>query len=235
MTIDYAGARYAPRQELIDAHADAWRLIGHAGTWWRGEERRAMVAEARHALNCSLCAQRKHALSPGQVSGAHDTATPLSDPVIDTIHRIVTDPGRLTRAWFDGIIAAGVPTTHYVEIVSVVATSIIIDTMHRALGLDSPPLPAAIAGEPARSVETDLVDDGAWVPLKRRADASATATKLPADPNIRRAMSMVASAPLLFFRAFMPHYRLQGLQFAITQGQAEFTASRVSALNQCFY
>jgi len=235
MAIDYAGARYAPRAELIEAHADAWRQIGEPGTWWTGQDRRAMVEEARNARRCSTCLRRADALSPSHITTPHDTCTSLSDDAIDVIHRIVTDPGRLSRTWFDGIRMLGMPATHYVELVSVVATSVIVDTLHRALDLNLPALPLVVAGQPSRIEEDDLVDEGAWVPIKRRTDASATATGLPADPNIRRAMSMVAGAPMLFFRAFMPHYRLRGLDFAISQGQAEFVASRVSALNQCFY
>ncbi len=235
MTIDYAGARYTPRQELIEGHPDAWRMIGAAGTWWTGAQRRDMVAEARNAWRCANCASRINALSPNAVSGEHTACTTLPAPAVNAIHRIVTDPGRLTRAWFDDVIASGITNAQYVELVSVVATSVIIDTMHAALALDPPALPTAVAGEPSRSLEADLVDEGAWVPIKRRPDASASDTGLPREPNIRRAMSMVSAAPMLFFRAFMPHYRLQGLQFAISQGQAEFVASRVSALNQCFY
>lgn len=235
MAINYAGARYAPRGELIDAHEDAWRQIGLPGTWWSGSERRAMVEEARHAVSCALCRRRADALSPHSIKGEHHACTTLPRTAIDVIHRIVTDPGRLTRTWFEDTRAQGLQATHYVELVSVVATSVIIDTLHRALAVEAPALPVAVAGEPSRVRVADLVDEGAWVPISRRSDASATATGLPADPNIRRAMSMVASAPMLFFRAFMPHYRLRGLDFAITQGQAEFVASRVSALNQCFY
>lgn len=235
MAIDYAGARYAPRGELIEAHDDAFRQIGHPGTWWTGSERRAMVHEARNALGCALCRRRADALSPNDIEGEHDAVTTLPRAAIDVIHRIVTDPGRLTRAWFEHIRSKGLEATHYVELVSVVATSVIIDTLHRALNVEVPALPVAIAGEPSRVRQEDLIDEGAWVPISRRSDAAPTATGLPADPNIRRAMSMVASAPALFFRAFMPHYRLRGLDFAISQGQAEFVASRVSALNQCFY
>jgi hypothetical protein len=235
MAIDYAGGRYRPRQELIDAHADVWRRIGEPGTWWNGADRRAMVAEARHAQRCSLCARRREALSPAAIKGHHDSVSDLPAAAVDVIHRVITDPGRLTRTWFDSVILRGLERTRYVELVSVVAASVIVDTLHRALAIELPALPEAVAGEPSRTLVDDLVEDGAWVPIMPQPSRTATETGMPTVPNIRRALSMVAAAPALFFGAFMPHYRLQGLDFAVTQGQAEFVASRVSALNQCFY
>ena len=67
---------------------------------------------------------------------------------IDAIHRMRTDPGRLTKSWFDGVMAAGISHQAYVEMVSVVNSSVIIDTLHRCLDLELPALPAPIEGEP---------------------------------------------------------------------------------------
>ena len=58
---------------------------------------------------------------------------------------------------------------------------------------------------------------------------------LPRAPNIGRAMGLVPSAVALFFLTFRPHYALRDVPLAISQAQAEFIASRVSALNECFY
>ena len=235
MSIDYAGGRFAPRAALVEAHRDAWSRIGTAGDWWRAPARVAMIEEVRAAATCALCRERRAALSPNAVAGNHDTHSDLPSSAIDAVHRIVTDPGRLTRAWFDHIISSGLSAARYVELVSVVATTVVIDTTHRAMGLPLPPPPAVIDGPLGQQLEHDVVDDGAWLWLARRDDDLASATGLPAVPNIRRALSLVPSAPALFFRAFMPHYRLRGLDFAISQAQAEFVASRVSALNECFY
>jgi len=82
------------------------------------------------------------------------------------------------------------------------------------------------------------VDAGAWVLIGDGGGsdtAQTSATGLPAVPNIVRAMGLVPAAVDLFFGAFRPHYALQTIPLAISQAQAEFVASRVSALNQCFY
>ena len=48
-------------------------------------------------------------------------------------------------------------------------------------------------------------------------------------------MGLVPDAVALFFGAFRPHYALKDIPLSISQTQAEFVASRVSALNDCFY
>lgn len=233
--ITYAGTTSLPRPALIDAHADAWSRIGAPGAFFSGLDRAAIVAEARHARGCRLCNRRRSALSPNAVEGRHDSAANLADVVIDVVHRLTTDPGRLTRRWFEGLRPRGLADDAYVEVVSLVATSVIIDTLHFALGLDAPPLPDVRVGAPSGVRNPDVGDEGAWLPLAPRTSDAVTATRMPAVPNIRRAMSLVPDAVALFFGAFMPHYRLVGLDFAISQAEAEYVASRVSALNQCFY
>jgi hypothetical protein len=162
------------------------------------------------------------------------TSDSLPEAVIDVIHRLSTDPGRLTRAWFDEIIATGVERETYVEVVSVVTTTVIIDTLHRSLGLNVPQLPQPIAGDPSGEKNAHAVDAGAWVPVMD-AEQDLAETGLPTVPNIARAMGLVPSAVALFFRTFRPHYQLKDIKLTISQAQAEFVASRVSSLNECFY
>jgi hypothetical protein len=54
---------------------------------------------------------------------------------VEQIHRIVSDPGRLTRKWFDGVITSGTSDVEYVEIVGVIATIVSIDTFCRSIGV----------------------------------------------------------------------------------------------------
>jgi len=240
MIIDYAGARYRPRVDLIEAHADAWNRIGNPGAFWDGRSRVALVRAARDSLACGLCRRRLDAVSPAHVDGMHDGEQFLPAPAVELAHRLTSDPGRLTRRWFEGICAAGLSHQAYAEAVSVIATSVVIDTLHQSLGLPAPALPEPRAGAPSGVYDTGAVDplaidQGAWLPMAARSSTAATQTGLPSAPNIGRAMSLVPDAVTLFFRAFQPHYRLQGLEFAIDRTEIEFVASRVSALNQCFY
>jgi hypothetical protein len=235
MAITYANARYAPPLPLIEAHADAWSRIGAPGAFFTASERTALVAESRHALECRLCERRRASLSPFTFDGDHDVATDLPLPAVELAHRLASDPGRLTRRWFDGLRRAGLDVRAYVEAASVVATAVVVDTLHRALGLNAPALPSPRDGAPSGVWNDATRDEGAWVPIAPRPSDEPTATRLPAVPNIARALSLVPDAFALFFRAFGPHYRLTGGQFAIGRPQVEFVAARVSALNQCFY
>lgn len=225
---------YPVRTNLREAHGDAWRLIAQPGAFWSAAARVQMVEEARAALRCGLCARRKEALSPLAALGEHDAATALPAALVELIHRLRTDPARMTRSAFDRALAGGISAERYVEAVSVVCTSVVIDTFHNALGLASPPPREPQPGDPRGQEPPAVVDDGAWVPLTR-VDGEDRTFGLPRAPNIGRAMGLVPSAVALFFLAFRPHYALRDIPLAISQAQAEFIAARVSALNECFY
>ena len=231
----YDDTRYPISAAVVERHGEAWRIIASPGPFWSGAERVQIVAEARAAMHCDLCRRRKEALSPFAVQGSHDTASDLPATLIDMIHRMRTDPARYTRSVFAGVIAAGIPRERYIEAVSVVNAAVIVDTMHASLGLPLPDLPAPEPGEPTGQPMPDVVDDGAWVPITRVSDRNVSDTGLPGAPNIARSMGCVPAAVELFFTTFRGHYALRDIPLAVSQPQAEFIASRVSALNECFY
>ena len=70
-------------------------------------------------VSCQLCADRKAALSPFSVNGHHDGPGDL-DLVVDVIHCIITDPGRLTKSWYEHVInESDLTPERYVELLSV--------------------------------------------------------------------------------------------------------------------
>jgi hypothetical protein len=219
-------------ERLKEAHAEALEVMASPGPSWSGTDRLQMVGEARAALNCPLCATRRTALSPNAHQGSHVGPSDLDPVVVDAIHRIRTDPARLTRTVFDAVTAVIEPAA-YIELVSVVASSVIVDTLHRALGLAVPALPDAVPGEPTRDAPGDTVDEGAWVPIMRVPERPGPGA--PAVWNIARSMGLVPTAVNLFFSTFRPHYALTDIDLSISQSQAEFVAARVSAMNECFY
>lgn len=223
------------RNDLIEGHQQAWLRIGQAGDFCNAAERIEIVRASRQAEDCPLCKARKEALSPYSMDGEHAGETFLNAVETDLIHRLSTDPGRLTKQWFEGLLASGLDSRRYIEIVSVVTTRIIIDTMHQAMGMALPDLPQATDDRsPRGQFNSSAVDIGAWVPVLDAADDLA-ATGLPTVPNIARSMGLVPSALNLFFGAFRPHYALSDVPLSISQAQAEFVASVVSAHNECFY
>src|SRR5262249_10653792 len=141
MALDYSAAGVPIRDDLKAAQRHFWERLQASGTWWTGAERVAIAAESRRAAGCRLCRERKAALSPGAVAGQHDTNGLLAPSVVDVIHRVRTDAGRLSRAWFDGVVAGGLPATHYVELVAVVTMMAGVDFFARALGIPPFPLP----------------------------------------------------------------------------------------------
>lgn len=219
-------------QSLREAHRQALETIARPGPSFSGAERLAIVEAARAATECELCARRKDGLSPA-LPGDHDGPLLRSATATDAIHRIRTDPNRLTRSWFETV-RADLGVAAYVELVSVVNSSVIIDTLHQALGLPLPALPTPEPGEPTGDVPGDVVDDGAWVPLMA-APRTMADTGLPEVPNIVRAMGRVPAAVALFFATFRPHYALKDIPLSLSQAQAELVASKVSAWNECFY
>src|SRR5262249_20264033 len=113
--IRYAAAPVEVRPDLVEAHDKAWLRLARPGAWLDSATRLAVAAETRHAAQCALCKNRKAALPPSSVSGRHDSLRRLPECVVEQIHAIVSDPGRLTRKWFDGVLASGTSDAEYVE------------------------------------------------------------------------------------------------------------------------
>ncbi len=225
---DYRDCDLPMRDDRTEARWQAWQQICSPGAQFTADQRIAIVHEARQAQACTLCTARKAALSPNAVQGGHHTVSALPDLVIDLVHRMCTDPSRISKPWFDQAIAAGLTPSAYVEVVGVVAVSVIIDTFNASLGLPLPPLLDPVSGEPHGELNAEAIDDGAWVPiLVRERDDMA---------NIVRALGLVPQEWANFWLVFRKHYRTRdGLTAEISRPQQELVASRISALNQCFY
>jgi hypothetical protein len=234
------------RDDLSAAHARAWTRIARPGTWWDGAARVAIAAETRHASGCPLCRRRKEALSPLAIEGSHDSLGQLPEIVVEVVHRVRTDPARLSERWYRRVVAGGLTEERYVEIVSLVGHIVAIDTMARGLGLDARPLPSPEPGSPSRYSPAGAKPGGAWVPWIEPQDASeAEAGFYPADrppANIMKAMSLVPDEARGFFD-LVTHQYLPGAVMrdfsreyrAISHAQIELLAARVSALNRCLY
>jgi hypothetical protein len=244
--ISFDGLGLPVRDDIRASERRAWRRLAAPGTWWNGAERLAIAAEARHAAGCPLCRTRKAALSPRQPAGEHASLGALPAAAVEAIHAIRTDPGRLTRDWFEGVLAAGLTEERYVELVGVVVTTVVVDTFHRGLGLPVPALPeVATTGAPRCHRPAGARHQHHWVSTLSPGDAR------PEDPNpyegnraanIHRALSLVPEEVIGFFDLVGAHY-LSGQQMmdlgneprAIDRAQIELLAARVSALNQCVY
>lgn len=239
----YQGLSLPIPDSMREAHRRAWERLAAPGNWWSGAERVAIAAEVRAARGCELCRERKAALSPSAVAGEHSATALLAAPAVEAAHRIATDPARLTRAWCEETLEAGLSDAHYVELVGVVVTIVNLDAFHRALGIAAEPLPTPRAGPPS-GVRPPAGPGGAWVPQLTM--GSAQAGELyggrPQVPNVARALSLVPDAVRQLQELSEAHYlpiddvidpRVR--RGALSRAQMELIAGRVSALNECFY
>ena len=242
--LTYDDAPFAIRADIVDAHRGAWARLSSPGTWLDADTRVAIIAEVRNAKDCALCAARKDALSPYGVDGAHDSLGDLPENIVEVIHRVLSDPARLMKKWYDDCLASGLSEEEYVEIIGVVCSTVSIDTFAHAAGLPLRPLPTAKPGEPTRVRPHNAKQGAAWVPWIGADDAEGDDIPRfgPPGSNVRRALSLVPAEAHGFMEMNEAQY-LNGVQMrdfstdyrAITREQIELIAGRVSAINQCAY
>jgi alkylhydroperoxidase family enzyme len=232
------------RSDLAGAQTESWARLGRPGTWWSAAERVAIAAEARAARRCELCVARKAALSPYGLPGRHEARGALAAPYVDAIHRVVTDPGRLTERWLDSMRVAGLEDERYVELVGVIITVMTIDVFRRALGLPEATLPEARPGEPSRRRPAAARRTVAWVPIVDPTDGLEEVYSSDGHvPLVRQALSLVPDEVRNLDRLEQTHYLpfdhvgdpASNAGRALTRPQIELVAARVSFLNDCFY
>jgi hypothetical protein len=244
---DYADSGQPIRTELSSAYRAYWEKLSAPGSWWSGAERVAIADEVRRARSCALCAERKAALSPYAVDGAHDHADALPDPAVDAVHRVVTDASRLSKSWLEKLFESGLSDAHYIELLGVVVAVVSIDSFHDALGIALEPLPSPKAGEPDHYRPASAQPGDAWVPWIPAGQAGGREADLYGGrqaPNVAAAMSLVPDA----VRAMKSLSAVQYTEMAkvadptaspsaavLDRRQVELVAGRVSALNECFY
>lgn len=243
--VDYGSSLYPVRKDLIDAQRTAWRRLAEPGAFLDGVRRIAVAREVRNAASCALCQRRKEALSPFAVHGEHEHLDALGPSEVEVVHRIVTDSGRLSQDWLDGILESGLSDSEYIEIVSVICITTVIDTFRRALDLAPFDLPAPIAGAPSGYSAPGAMNHDAWIRLVVPEDVAPGDGALydgPLTSPVVKALSLVPEAKRAYWEMAECHYlpNDQMANFAteiraIDRMQLELIAARVSALHQCVY
>ena len=243
-TISYSDASVPVREDLPAAHSRQWRRLAEPGAWWSGRERVAIAAEVRQAWHCAVCGARKKAVSPHALDGEHATLGELPAAAVDAIHRITTDPGRLTRAWFEKGEAAGLSDGYYVELVGVVVTVVSIDSFCRGIGVPVHALPEPAPGEPSCRRPPAARQEDAWVPMLPVDGAKGDEADLwtgRRTGNVIRALSLVPDEVRGLKDLSAAHYlsmeQMRNLAAgrSLDRAQIELVAGRVSALRECFY
>jgi hypothetical protein len=169
----------------------------------------------------------------------------LSAAASAAIHRIATDPGRLSRNWWENARASGLAAEELVEITSIVGVTTIADTLARALSIPLRPLPQPRPGSPERQPVRGATLERSWAPMVEP-EAAEGPIKALYDVvesaagfvfNVARALSSVPLACQDFFAAFFPNYSTHGppRPGGLNRVQVEMLASTTSAYNDCFY
>ena len=215
---------------IADAEQQAVAALSRSGDWLTAAERIDAWRHTRDAQTNPLDIERRNALSPSAVDGSHAASTELPAAAVEVVHRVASDPGRLTRAWADEQIAA-LGEERYTELVGVVAIASVVDRFHLALGRRPPVLPVPNPGEPARQRPGDVGDVGAWV----------SQTVGPKRANVSRTLSLVPVTDAAWRTLVDSHYS-RGAEFMdpiwhrpLDRPQVELVASRTTGLNECFY
>ena len=245
-SISYTDAAFPVREDFGASHTRYWQRLARPGAWWGGAERVAIAAEVRGARNCDFCRRIAESLSPA-ITGQHDCklSADLPAPAVDAVHRLVNDANRLSRAWFDGIVEAGLTPERYVELLGTVVAVLSIDGFARGIGVARRALPEPVPGEPTGYRPARLELDQAWVRMVPADNAeTAEADLWPAGVNayVIRAMSLVPDEVRSLADLSAAHYLSLEQMVDLAKGagvlsrpQTELIAGRVSALNQCYY
>lgn len=199
------------RDDLAAALQRTWVEIGRPGAHWSAGERVEILKAARAA-----------------VQGAVTAGSSLPPAAQDAAARLAVSPATTTEAWVAEV-AAAVGEPQYVELVGVVARVVAVDTFCRLLGLDPPPAPESVSGDPS----------GEPVPEMARRNRTWVRMVTPSAPLVLGAVpSAEAAVNDLCDQLYMPPAEMgdpghrRGL---LDRPRMELVATSVSQVNECFY
>lgn len=221
----YDATPVAVNDDIAQSHREAWSQLASCGTWWTAAQRLAIAERARHRFT-------DRATPPWLRQDPPSNPT-IGAEVEAVVDRVALDAGSIDRAWADETVAA-IGDGPYVELIAVVATVVMVDVFAEAVGVDRTPLPQPDSGteteQPDRRRPDGLGDIGAHVPALDPFPAA----------NVARALSLVPDANVLFRTVSVPAYSAPGFadltwDTPLSRPQVELVASRVAAMNECFY
>ncbi len=211
MSFNFADAPIPIRTEISEAFRREWSFLAAPGTWWSGEERVQIAAEARRAM----ARERSGDELPAAVAGV--------------VRTVAAESPLISAEWVEGLAAKGVDMPAYAEIIGVLARLSAVDMFHRALGLPLEPLPDPEPGEPSRTPPpTNLVLGKSFVPMALMVSIPQTVSLVPPETVAWQELSDAMYMTL--GEMGDPDFR-QGLH----RTQMELVAARTSQINECFY
>jgi len=217
--------------ELITVALDrATASLVEPGDWLTGAQRRDAAMQARDARTNPLDEERRQAISPTAVDGSHSATEHLSVEAVEVIHRIASDPGRLTQSWANDMMAVLGEET-YTELVGIAACTAVLDMFAFATADGDAVLGEAAAGDPAQVRPDDVGQVGAWVSQTVEGAMANVSRSLSLVPQTNRAWTGMVQA--LYSRG--PGFLDLEWERALSRPQVELVAARTTAELECFY
>lgn len=189
-----------------------WERLRRGGTWFSGEERVLIAAEARGI--------------PGP-----DVDTPAAAAA-----RAIHDrPASITREWLAGLEAEGLTLAEYVEVLGIVSQLRAIDTFEFGVGRPVRPLPEPTAEGPSPAIVPDATINGGWVPTVGPAYPPSVLSSVAAENEA----AMEDIHGILYLAPTAGDGYTMGNMTVVRDGlnrtQMEFVAARTSLVNDCFF
>ena len=220
------------RDDLAAAHRLAWEHVASPGSWWTGAQR---VELAETVL---LAVADDDPLPPwvGVSTGDRLPEERLApDAAHDAAYRIARHAGTITEEVYRRF-AEELGELPYVEVCAIVSSVAAVAHFRRNVGLDVPPLPEPVPGEPTGERPADLADPELnWVPVAAPADQTAAVvqayTAVPGEMTNTWRMASAQYIPV----EEMIHADWSRRPGGLTRPQTELVAARVAQLRECFY
>lgn len=198
------------RSDIATVFGQEEHRLARAGATFTGAEHVAMAVEMRRV-------RRRPAAEPELVG-----------PVGDAVRTVAVAPETIDRSYVEALTANGVTAAGYVEVVGLVSRLAAIDTFHRGLGMDPPPLPEPVPAEPTGTVDPLAVDGRPFVPTVRGASVIWALSLVPDE-----AAAMMDFHHVLYLSP--DQMQQDGSPRALTRPQLELVGARTSVINECFY
>lgn len=220
------------RSDLAEVHELAWEHVARPGSWWTAAQR---VDIAQTVL---LAIADDDPLPPWVGVSASDRLPEqrvAPDPAHDAAYRIARHAGTMTADVFRRF-ADDLGELPYVELCAIVSSVAAVAHFRRNVGLDVPPFPEPVDGEPTGERPADLADpEFNWVPVVAPADQTAAVVQaysaVPGEMTNTWRMATAQYIP----NEEMIHPDWSRRPGGLTRPQTELVAARVAQLRECFY
>jgi len=220
------------RDDLREAQREAWQHIASPGSWWTGAQRVRIAEVARAAIGDDDPLPPWVGLSGSE---RYDDDGLVPTPAIDVAYRIARHAGTMTESVYETV-SADIGELPYVELCTVVSMVAAVVAFHRNAGLEVPPFPDAVAGDPTEEQPDELASAGLnWVPVAAPADQMAAVvqayTAVPAGLEMTWRLGAAQYIP----NEEMVHPDWMRRPDGLTRPETELIATRVAQLRECFY